>query len=251
MGLSLREVQEWDTLTSYFLTKTYNGKEVTMRQKVLWITGLGLVGALAMGFNSARSESATQSVEMETATMLPLQVAAPSATAPAQAAPTAAPVVAAPAQAAPAAAAPTAVAPAQAAPTVAAPAAAATVPAAPVPTGDALVDKLNTQRYAVAPAMVATSALLKQSLEKGKSQAYQVQLPGPPYCQTFVAAAGDTVKDVTLVLESPAGAAEAQDAMQGSAAVIANHCPTVPGTYKLTVSMPSDAGEFAIQVFSK
>ena len=210
-----------------------------MRQKILWISSLGLVGALLLGFNDLRSDSTASSVEMQTAAMLPIQVAAPTPTAPAQAAPTAA----TPAQAAPTAAAPTA--------TASAAATTAAVPTAPVATGDALVDKLNAKRFEVSPAMQATSALLKQTLAKGKSQAYQVQLPGPPYCQTFVVAAGDTVKDVTLVLESPAGTAEAQDATLGGSAIIPNHCPTVPGTYKLTVAMPSDAGEFAIQVFSK
>ncbi len=123
--------------------------------------------------------------------------------------------------------------------------------APPTPTGDVLVDKLNSKKYEVAPQMVPTSALLKQALAKGKSQAYTVQLYGPPYCQTFVATAADTVKNIDLVLESPTGAREAVDNMDGSVAAIANHCPAMPGIYKLTVSMAGDGGDFAVQVFSK
>jgi hypothetical protein len=123
--------------------------------------------------------------------------------------------------------------------------------APPTPTGDALTDKLNAKKYEVAAAFTPTSALLKQALEKNKPQSYQVQLPGPPYCQTFIAVADDKVSNIDLSLESPTGTQEAADDQKESSAVIANHCPTVPGAYKLTVSIPKDSGEFAIQVFSK
>ena len=103
----------------------------------------------------------------------------------------------------------------------------------------------------MAAAFTPTSALLKQELEKNKPQEYQVQLPGPPYCHTYVAVADDKVKNIDLKIESPTGAQEAADDNQESVAVIANHCPTMPGSYKLTAAIPKGSGEFAIQVFSK
>lgn len=121
----------------------------------------------------------------------------------------------------------------------------------PTPTGDALTDKVNSKKFEVAPAFQATSALLKQVLKKKTPQIYQVQLAGPPYCQTFVAAAADGVADINLKLEDPAGAVAAKDNVAGNVAVIANYCPTVPGSYKLTVEIPGGEGEFAVQVFSK
>ena len=114
-----------------------------------------------------------------------------------------------------------------------------------------MVDSLNAKKFEVSPAMQPTSELLKLTLAKGKSQTYSVQLAGPPYCQTFAAAAGATVKNVDLLLESPTGAKEAADEAEGNVAVIANHCPAMPGMYKLTVSMPDGEGEVAVQVFSK
>jgi hypothetical protein len=121
----------------------------------------------------------------------------------------------------------------------------------PVTTGDVLVDKLNTKKFEVSPDMQATSTLLKQSLAKNKSQSYQVQLSGPPYCQTYVVSALDTVKNIDIVLKDPTGAQAAVDGIEGNVAVIANHCPAMPGMYQLNVSMPGEEGEFAIQVFSK
>jgi hypothetical protein len=132
------------------------------------------------------------------------------------------------------------------------PAAVPAAPAAPpTPTGDALTDKVNAKKFEVAPDMQPTSSIMKQVLKKDKPQQYQVQLAGPPYCQTFVAAAGDTVKDINLKLEDPAGTVAAQDGEAGNVAVIANHCPKVPGSYKLTVEIPGGEGDFAVQVFSK
>lgn len=163
-----------------------------------------------------------------------------------------APAAAPPAQpAAVPAAAPAATQPAAA---VAAQPAAAAVPAQPTPptpTGDALVDKLNTKKFEVAPLFVPTSQLLKQSLEKGKPQPYQVQLPGPPFCHTYLAVTDDKAENIDITLESPAGIQESADGTQESTAVVANHCPQTAGAYKLTVAIPKGAGEFAVQVFSK
>ncbi len=123
--------------------------------------------------------------------------------------------------------------------------------APPVATGDALLDKLNMKKFEVSPDMQATSTLLKQTLAKGKSQSYQVQLAGPPYCQTYIVSALDTVKNVDIVLKDPTGAQAAVDGTEGNVAMIANHCPAMPGMYLLTVSMAGDEGDFAVQVFSK
>ncbi len=114
-----------------------------------------------------------------------------------------------------------------------------------------MTDRLNAKQFEVAADFSPTSALLKQELEKNKPQEYQVQLPGPPYCHTFIAVAGDGVKNIDLKLESPTGVQEAADDSNENVAVIAKHCPTVPGSYKLTTSIPKGSGEFAIQVFSK
>ena len=143
--------------------------------------------------------------------------------------------------------------PGQAAPVAvpAAPAAPAAPATPPTPTGDALTDKVNAKKFEVAPDTQPTSSLLKQVLKKDKPQVYQVQLAGPPYCQTFVAAAADGIADINLKLEDPAGTVVAKDDAAGNVAVIANQCPTVPGSYKLTVEIPGSEGEFAVQVFSK
>jgi len=135
-------------------------------------------------------------------------------------------------------------------PTVAVPTAPA-APVAPVPTGDLLTDRMNEVKFQQAADRTATSALVKVTLAAGKSQSYQVQLPGPPYCHTFVAVGDDKVKNVDLVIESPMAVPEALDSTTDNRAFIANHCPTMPGAYKLTVKMTDGAGEIAIQVFSK
>ncbi len=160
-----------------------------------------------------------------------IPAAAPPAVAPA-AAPVAAPVVGQPAAAVPAAA-------------------AVSQPVPPTPTGDALVDKLNTKKFEIAPLFVPTSAMLRQSLKKGEPQPYQVQLPGPPFCHTYVAVADDKIDNIDITLESSAGVQEGSDGTKESTAVVANHCPQAPGTYKLTVAIPKSAGDFAVQVFSK
>ncbi len=121
----------------------------------------------------------------------------------------------------------------------------------PTPTGDALTDKLNTKKFQLANVFTATSGMVRAQLKKGKSQGYQVQLPGPPYCHSFIAVAEDKVANLDMNLQSPAGTVEAQDTTQESAATILNHCPAIPGLYKVEVAMPAHAGEFAIQAFSK
>jgi hypothetical protein len=124
-------------------------------------------------------------------------------------------------------------------------------PVAPTPTGDLLTDRMNEVKFAQAADRTATSALVKVTLAAGKAQAYQVQLPGPPYCHTFVAVGDDNVKNVDLVIESPMAVPEALDSSTDNKAFIANHCPTVAGLYKLTAKMTDGTGEVAIQVFSK
>ena len=128
---------------------------------------------------------------------------------------------------------------------------AAAVPVAPTPTGDLLTDRLNEVKFQQGADKTATSALTKVALAAAKSQSYQVQLPGPPYCHTIVAVGDDAVKNVDVTLESPLAVPEAMDSTIGNRAFIANHCPTVAGAYKLTVKMTDGAGEVAIQVFSK
>lgn len=128
---------------------------------------------------------------------------------------------------------------------------AAAVPVAPTPTGDLLTDRLNEVKFQQGADKTATSALTKVALAAAKSQSYQVQLPGPPYCHTIVAVGDDAVKNVDVTLESPLAVPEAMDSTLDNRAFIANHCPTVAGAYKLTVKMTDGAGEVAIQVFSK
>jgi hypothetical protein len=124
-------------------------------------------------------------------------------------------------------------------------------PTPPVPTGDLLTDRMNEVKLAQAADRTATSALVKVTLAAGKAQSYQVQLPGPPYCHTFVAVGDDNVKNVDLVIESPMAVPEALDSTTDNRAFIANHCPTTPGAYKLTAKMVDGTGEVAVQVFSK
>ncbi len=150
--------------------------------------------------------------------------------------PAPAPAVAAPGQPAP-------VAPGVAAPGQPTP--------APAPTGDALTDALNTKKVALAANFTATSALVKATLNKGKSQAYQVQLPGPPYCHTYIAVTDEKVKNIDLTIASPTNEIQASDSTEENTAAVQNHCPTMPGVYKLSVNMPASSGEFAVQVFSK
>ncbi len=123
--------------------------------------------------------------------------------------------------------------------------------APPTPTGDKIVDRLNTKKFQVAADWIATSALLRQRLDQKKRQAYQVQLPGPPYCHTYVLAGEDGIKDLDVTVESPTGTTEAKDTSQENVVALQNHCPTTPGSYKLNVTMTKGNGEFAIQVYSK
>lgn len=123
-------------------------------------------------------------------------------------------------------------------------------PPPPAPTGDALVDKLNLKRSEVIADWKATSSIVKHRLVKNQALSYQVQLPGPPFCHTFIAAGGDELKNLDLSLATPAGA-ETKDSTEEPLAVVNNQCPTAPGSYRLTVSAPQGSGEFAIQVFSK
>jgi hypothetical protein len=124
-------------------------------------------------------------------------------------------------------------------------------PIAPTPTGDLLTDRLNEVKFQQAADKTATSALAKVALATAKSQSYQVQLPGPPYCHAFVAVGDDAVKNVDLVIESPTAVPEAMDSTADNRAFIANHCPTIAGSYKLIVKMADGQGEVAVQVFSK
>jgi len=134
---------------------------------------------------------------------------------------------------------------------VAAVAPVAAAPVAPIPTGDLLTDRLNEVKFQQAPDKTATSALTKVALGAAKAQSYQVQLPGPPYCHAFVAVGDDAVKNLDLVVESPTAVPEAMDSTVDNRAFIANHCPTIAGSYKLTVKMTEGQGEVAVQVFSK
>jgi len=128
---------------------------------------------------------------------------------------------------------------------------AAVAPVAPTPTGDLLTDRLNEVKFQQGADKTATSALTKVALAATKSQSYQVQLPGPPYCHTIVAVGDDAVKNVDIMLESPLAVPETMDATIDNRAFIANHCPTIAGAYKLTVKMTDGQGEVAVQVFSK
>jgi hypothetical protein len=174
--------------------------------------------------------------------------------APAQPAPAAVPQVPAIPQAAPPAAPPAPIAPA-AVPVPATPpvpvAPAVTPP--PAPTGDELVDLMNATQQKVAADRVATggAAPTRMELKKGKKQSYDVQLPGPPFCHTYVAVGGKGVENLDISIASPAGAVEGSDSTEDATPVIANHCPTTPGNYRLTITMTKGSGEFAVQVFSK
>ncbi|MCP4675215.1 MAG: hypothetical protein GY854_06860 [Deltaproteobacteria bacterium] len=137
-------------------------------------------------------------------------------------------------------------------PGVAAPIPAPAAPVAPpVATGDALTDKLNAKKFTMASAFSATSALTKQTLAAKGAQSYQVQLPGPPYCHTYIAVGDNKVANIDISVDSPTGTTDASDNTQENTAIIQNHCPTMPGAYKLTVNMANGSGEFAVQVFSK
>jgi hypothetical protein len=125
------------------------------------------------------------------------------------------------------------------------------VPTPPVPTGDALTDALNSKKFQVAAEWQPTSALSKGRLEKGAKQAYQVQLPGPPFCHTYVAVADAGISNLDLSLSNAAGAVMTQDSTSENSATVLNSCPPMAGLYTVTVSATAGAGEFAVQVFSK
>jgi hypothetical protein len=127
----------------------------------------------------------------------------------------------------------------------------AAAPTPPTPTGDELTDALNKFKFEKAQDKKETSMLLTpQSITKGKEQAYEVMLPGTPYCHSFIAVGEEKIKNIDLKLESPEGAVVGKDATIENKALL-DYCATTPGTYKLTVAMPGEAGDFAIQVFSK
>jgi hypothetical protein len=127
----------------------------------------------------------------------------------------------------------------------------AAAPVPPAPTGDALTDSLNLRKFHSAPDWQPTSALSKGRLETGANQTYQVQLPGPPYCHTYLAVADAGIGNLDLSITNAAGAVETQDATVESSALVQNHCPAMAGMYTVTVKASQGAGEFAVQVFSK
>ncbi len=131
----------------------------------------------------------------------------------------------------------------------------ATPPAPVVPTGDLLTDRMNEAKAANAVELTATSMLEKVELKKGKTQSYEVQLPGPPYCHSYLAVGDDNVKEIKIDIESPAGVkettSEKDDNAEDNLAIIANHCPTMAGLYKLNTKLVKGKGEIAVQVFSK
>lgn len=124
-------------------------------------------------------------------------------------------------------------------------------PVPPAPTGDALTDSLNLRKFHSAPDWQPTSALSKGRLETGANQTYQVQLPGPPYCHTYLAVADAGIGNLDLSVTNAAGAVETQDATVESSALVQKHCPAMAGMYTVTITASQGAGEFAVQVFSK
>ncbi len=128
-------------------------------------------------------------------------------------------------------------------------------PPAPVPTGDLLTDRMNEAKAANVVELTATSMLEKAELKKGNTQSYEVQLPGPPYCHSYLAVGDDNVKEIEIDIESPAGAKETKskkdDDAEDNLAIITNHCPTIAGLYKLNAKLVNGKGEIAVQVFSK
>ena len=128
-------------------------------------------------------------------------------------------------------------------------------PPAPIPTGDLLTDRMNTAKATNATELTATSMMERVELKKGNTQSYEVQLPGPPYCHSYLAIGDDNVKEIEINIESPTGAKETKsekdDDAEDNLAIITNHCPTIAGMYKLNAKLVNGKGEIAVQVFSK
>jgi hypothetical protein len=103
--------------------------------------------------------------------------------------------------------------------------------------------------------LTATSMMERVELKKGNTQSYEVQLPGPPYCHSYLAIGDDNVKEIEINIESPTGAKETKsekdDDAEDNLAIITNHCPTIAGLYKLNAKLVKGKGEIAVQVFSK
>jgi len=123
--------------------------------------------------------------------------------------------------------------------------------AVPQVTGDLLIDRLNAEKTKIAADWIATSSMVRQRLDKNKQQSYQVQLPGPPFCHTYLAVGDDEVKNLDLSIDSPTGIPEAKDSVDSNIAAVQNHCPNVAGAFQVNVAMAGGQGEFAIQVYSK
>ncbi len=145
-------------------------------------------------------------------------------------------------------------------PAVAQPVAAPTpvpAPTPPMPTGDMLTDRLNTAQFNRAADWKATSAMERVPVTKGEKRGYEVVLPGPPFCHTYIAVAEDGIEEFAVTVESPMATPEASAAWPPTpedtthTAVIAGHCPTMPGTYKVFFENKKGTGTFALQVFSK
>jgi hypothetical protein len=116
---------------------------------------------------------------------------------------------------------------------------------------------MNTAQFNRAQGCKATSALERVPVTNGEKKGYEVVLPGPPFCHTYIAVAEDGITEFAVTVESPAATPEgtaAWPSVQGDTthmAVIAGHCPTAGGTYKVFFENRKGAGSFALQVFSK
>ncbi|HUT79161.1 MAG TPA: hypothetical protein VM285_15795, partial [Polyangia bacterium] len=133
----------------------------------------------------------------------------------------------------------------------------APAPTPPMPTGDMLTDRLNTVQFNRAVDWKATSAMERIPSSKGEKRGYEIVLPGPPFCHTYIAVAEDGIEEFAVTVESPMATPEGSAAWPPApgdtthSAVIADHCPTMPGTYKVFFENRKGAGSFALQVFSK
>ncbi len=97
------------------------------------------------------------------------------------------------------------------------------------------------------------AGVLRDSLRQGRVQEHPVVLLGT-HCYVVVAAGGEGVEDLDLVLVNPAGQPVLHDAEAGAESWLGVSdaiCPNEPGLFRVRVRMFRGQGDYALRVYGR